>query len=118
MKSPNITPGPWRARLDRHRVGWFRHEIVIGEGNQVVAEVIPHPLSLMNVDTENEKAMAECAAMGHANARAIAAVPQLLAALEDCLSVVETSNRGYGCPPWNEEIKRARAALLSAGYTE
>ena len=105
MKRPNITPGPWR-QASTAQADEYTTRILAGQGTRSfrVAETFAHP----DADTFDE---------AEANARAIAALPDLLSALESCLSIVELSNAGYGCPPWEKEIKGARAALQKAGYT-
>ena len=88
MKRPNITPGEWH-------VGTKPGPIVYGpNGEQVTAE------NLMLPDEENK-----------ANARAIAALPDLLSALEGLMQ------DKYLADPINaERMAPARAALLKAGY--
>lgn len=87
MKRPNITPGPWRLALYNYR-----------------ASV-----------TESGLPVADLQACHHvpygASARAIAAVPELLAALETALSVIE--DLPY---PANYPAEALRAALTKAGY--
>jgi len=98
MEKPNITPGPW----EKHS----------GVGNYDVA-----PTGLYESKTGN------CiCSFGHvhsqnrpeafcANARAIAAVPELLAALEKALSIIEDTPY-----PGNYAAADIRAALEKAGY--
>ena len=65
MKTTQHTPGPWRIAPDMH-----------GIGNNLVAGVID----------ATGYAIANCGSSGNANARLIAAAPDLLAALQDLVS--------------------------------
>lgn len=93
MKRPNITPGKWiKSEKDRHGL-WIE----------------------TNEDEPEEICMVSAATVSYpefrANIKAIAAVPELLAALETALSVIE--DLPY---PANYPAEALRAALTKAGY--
>lgn len=97
MKKPNITPGPWKT--DRR----FPASIIAGE-----PEETPHGLAADSI----------CKVMGSAlpnyktNLQAIAALPDLLAALEGLIL------DKYLADPINaDRMAPAKAALIKAGYT-
>lgn len=99
------TPGPWKAK----RVDSFHpyHEIVTVDYDVQVARVYETPDSMDSIDPQ-----------GKANARLIAAAPDLLAACRDALSI-------FGAPDWSaprhlqaqrgEWEKRARDAIAEGG---
>lgn len=98
MTKPNITPGPWRAKC--HEGEYF-----VGHGND-----LPSALFLMN-SVSNQKE----------DAKAIAAVPDLLAALEKALESLEAIH-DHGFPGITNNDAQdaesgAKAALIKAGYT-
>jgi hypothetical protein len=99
MKAPNITPGKWRldARLSSPLTlsGAGKHLATFHRDGNTTAQI--HPSA---GETE-------------ANARLIAAAPQLAEALELALSVIE--DLPY---PQNWPAEKLRSALLDAGYTE
>jgi hypothetical protein len=108
MTRPNITPGPWYNHRKDSTVDFFTdkwkpfHSFIAGEGFQ--------PAAIFN-DGEINRGIAE------ANAQAIAAVPDLLAALEDTTKALEAlwQITTKGMP--NETLDAAKAALTKAGYT-
>jgi len=95
MKRPNITPGSWH-------VGTNPGPIVYGQkGEQVTG------WNALLEDGENQ-----------ANCQAIAALPDLLAALEAALSLLECANdhqREAGRLEYDTQT--AKNALIKAGYT-
>ena len=83
MKRPNITPGPWAQNVDT---------AFLGDAFHAVCHPLHHPQSV-------------------ANCQAIAALPDLLAALEGLLQ------DKYLADPINaDRMKPAREALTKAGY--
>jgi hypothetical protein len=101
MKAPNITPGPWTPELPT--AGFY--DPIAPDGSRVC--FIP---SRSNPGKNTE-----------ANARLIAAAPQLAAALEAILSPSNTHYRKGSHPAAIvnlEVIEKAKTALLAAGYTE
>jgi hypothetical protein len=93
MKRPNITPGPWS----------------LGEKDPLL------------VDTELWYIASAHANVGEgssrANARAIAALPDLLTALETAERSLRPATRGALKDYVSPELALIRAALLKAGYT-
>ncbi len=85
MKKPNITPSPWAANVD---TVWTARS--------------SHLMTCFPLHDEQSRA----------NAQAIAALPELLAALESCL--LRLDNHDEQSAP---ECLQARAALTKAGYT-
>jgi len=102
MKKPNITPGPWNKRPFgpiANTVGNVRY----------IAEVCPHAKG-DKLDEEDE-----------ANAKAISALPECLAALEStALSKEHEPNPNDNGDPclcfYCRNIRQAKAALEKAGY--
>lgn len=95
MTRPNITPGPWVNNADT---------VYMGQKSAFLAVCSPwnHPESV-------------------ANARAIAAVPALLEALEAMLEAYAPYHQQTVDHRGNEDslhssVKKARAALTAAGY--
>jgi hypothetical protein len=86
------TPGPWLARMEDHT-------IFVGTGTQNVAEVIP--------DTMDEAEL-------RANARLIAAAPDLLAALQTLLADMEAEYRDRNGDADHDGMDKARAAVAGA----
>lgn len=114
MKRPNITPGPWNFQPCPENT-WNVSGHVLAKGQSI------------------ETATAMC--KGEVNARAIAAVPALLEALENLfkrLQAVEVSKRWHEKPEEMDEaefirliseevaergfLSEARSALVAAGY--
>lgn len=93
MTRPNITPGPWTSKISKggYILQTTCYRIAEGESNMPVALL---PLN---------HAMRDDPSISEANARAIAAVPALLEALEQLANDQEV---GF----------IARAALTAAGY--
>lgn len=91
MKKPDITPGPWKTFEPSYA------DNIAGNKGQVLA--------ITDRQEKNWKA----------NFRAIAALPDLLDALERILFLGKAE--GFG--EWEEweEVKDAKAALIKAGYT-
>ena len=97
MKRPNVTPGNWHLGK---RAG-AEHGAIYGAKGEEIAL----PLGFFMEDQEAK-----------ANARAIAALPDLLAALEDAYETLKSLHfQAYdGC---HESEVAAKAALIKAGYT-
>ena len=93
MKRPQITPGPWKLSEDEMEV--FQTSNVYNSEGQTI--------------TLGSSALPQL--QRKANARAIAALPALLEALELALSVIE--DLPY---PQNWPAEKLRAALRLAGY--
>jgi hypothetical protein len=93
MKRPNITPESWHIGK---RAG-AEHGAIYGAKGEEIAL----PLGFFMDDQEAK-----------ANARAIAALPDLLAALETSLSIIEDIPH-----PGNYAAESIRQALVKAGYT-
>jgi len=97
MKRPQITPGPWKEARKSHFC-------IVGNGGTFVADMRPSA-STAGISTPRQEA----------NARAIAAIPALLEALEDCLQSLQRlpdSPDAYRATC----IFQAREALRLAGY--
>ena len=94
MKKPNITPGPWAhgPAMERADCGFRIH----------TPESAAYGMAHVYSPGPNAEA----------NAQAIAAVPDLLEALERALSIIE--DLPY---PQDYAAKDLRAALTKAGYT-
>lgn len=93
MKRPNTTPGPWRLALSTYRA----------------------------TITQSGLPVADIQACHHepwkANAQAIAAVPDLLEALE-CLALdLRNAAKGHGIGNLDTMAGLAESALAKAGYT-
>lgn len=107
MTRPNITPGPWHvSNLD---------QIWDETGDIKIAEICELPrvyiAGSMRPNSEQETA----------NSKAIAAVPALLEALEAMLEAYAPYHQQTVDHRGNEEslhssVKKARAALIAAGY--
>lgn len=101
MKKPNITPGPWAPVFDNPLSILQGHTIKAqDEARTPVAEAF-----------KGRGASPKGAAEQKANARAIAALPDLLEALEQCLRFVTVTPHD---PAFHDRIV---AALTKAGYT-
>ena len=87
MKRPNITPGEWK-RNEHGRI------LANGDTLGVIGVSLPH---YANAEAE-------------ANARAIAALPKVLAALE-------TLAHGLNYDESSNDYQIVKAALIEAGYT-
>ena len=104
MKRPNITPGKWKKRTANGKT------IVCREDSQTVGV----PLDVCRVWQSS---------FTEANARAIAALPALLTALEALHAIGKDGvamRHETGKPTWSalEETKKlTQAALIQAGYT-
>jgi hypothetical protein len=109
MTPPNITPGPWR-QASTAQADEYTTRILAGQGTRSfrVAETFAHP----NADTFDE---------AEANARAIAAIPDLLKVLEPVQCVgnanINLMSREQAVNLLREIRDTQRAALLKAGYT-
>ncbi len=105
MKRPNITPGPWTVR---------QADCVYSDiKGRFVCDCERTPF---------DKRPAPPDAQDGSNAQAIAALPDLLAALEKMLEAYapyhqETVNHRGGEDGLHSAVKAARAALTLAGYT-
>ena len=95
------TPGPWRIAPDMH-----------GIGNNLVAGVID----------ATGYAIANCGSSGNANARLIAAAPELLAALQwvvECFDGDPSDNPDWQYQDQSHAVDRAKLAIAKAtGSTE
>jgi hypothetical protein len=102
MKAPNTTPGPWRIKGE--------------EGMPTDCYIASH--------VRGGEAIAEARTThrlrwdeARANAQAIAALPELLEALEKCHAFFREMQTGGYAIDCDHEADTARAALLKAGYT-
>ena len=102
MKKPNITPGPWAATATPSSE--FAHRAINSDEGYRVATV-GAPRDIKPHISEQT-----------ANAQAIAAVPDLLAALERLLACPDLQFDAME-PESLEAMADARAALTKAGYT-
>lgn len=107
MKQPNITPGPWKEARKSHFC-------IVGNGGTFVADMRPSA-STAGISTPRQEA----------NARAIAALPALLEALEKTFASLEDAREiildldpdaHARTRPLSDQIANARAALRVAGY--
>lgn len=105
MTNPNITPGPWHINGE---------EI---EGLAAPRESSSYYAPVCTMENEWEKSIAE------ANARAIAAVPALLEALELLFTAYEGQTKatnGDELSPFIVDevlaMEKAKSALIAAGY--
>ena len=97
MKRPNITPGPW---------------FVMQAANKPVKiETLTCRLICTMADTPEDQREA------NARARAIAALPALMAALEKCHNFMRELQTGGYCIDCDHEKDVTQAALTAAGYT-
>lgn len=104
MKQPNITPGPWHTNPDKATAAdvWTDHDNV----RRFVA-CCPKGFKGQRQQTQDQWAE---------DAQAIAALPDLLAALERCLPFVikhAAQSGGDGALT----LAATKAALTKAGYT-
>ena len=111
MKRPNITPGPWKTNKDPEVIADIWTEKSSSDGLRQFVAASPFCGDRDKMGREKARKQWAC------DAQAIAALPELLEAMERLFSIVEISNAGYGCPPWEREIVQAKAALEKAGYT-
>ncbi len=93
MKKPEITPGPWNLKT--------LHGSTNGQIYGKNGEKIAKPLCFFMFDSEVK-----------ANGKAIAALPDLLEALERAVSIIEDLPH-----PENIPAQDLRQALVKAGYT-
>ena len=94
MKRPNITPGPWKEARKSHFC-------IVGKGGTFVADMRPWA-SAPGLSTPRQEA----------NARAIAALPALLEALEAVYAHRKGEHLCMESAPYNQ----ITAALTLAGY--
>ncbi len=107
------TPGPWRwepdARDDEHR-----KDRLVSDG--------PGPLNHDDVLTwDTDEPVGDAwVGVSEADARLIAAAPELADALEELVDLVKVLHEHYQGEdaPYPEELDRARAALKAAGRGE
>jgi hypothetical protein len=97
MKAPNITPGPWILDPDER-----------GDGFWIDSDTA-EPDEIANACTSHLDAV-----QAKANARLIAAAPQLAEALERLLRVASVEL----AETRPDVLEQAKTALLAAGYTE
>lgn len=109
------TPGPWKMRNRTGNHDWNNWRIAAEDGPGRVGGICRLDESLTGEESE-------------ANARLIAAAPELLEALRETLEfAIEANNRiqppeskeemesGFGCNSWTVDVfKRARAAIAKA----
>ena len=93
MKKPEITPGPWLLRTALYS-----------------AHITNGGLPVADVQACHDQKWRE-------NSRAIAALPDLLEALENLVIACDTAPPVSFLQHISEVNKRARAALTKAGYT-
>ncbi len=100
----NTTPGPWRVGLTRTKVGrrYVDSLAVFPNNGTTVCVVSSH--ALIQRDSARDEA----------NARLIAAAPELLAALVDLANNVETDLSGYWTESTSNFMQQARAAIAKA----
>jgi hypothetical protein len=106
MTRPNITPGPWR-QASTAQADEYTTRILAGQGTRSfrVAETFAHP----DADNFDE---------AEANARAIAAVPDLLKVLERTVVGIGITDHGEEYVEISREDYQAMiAALFKAGYS-
>lgn len=92
MKKPNITPGPWRLITSLYKAA-------VTSGGLPVANIQACHLEPWR-----------------ANATAIAALPDLLKALETSLAACEATQEAIPTDETPKAIREIRAALTKAGY--
>ena len=108
MKKPNITPGPWRILDDYHAS--FHNEFT------------PRIEDVWEIGNR-EEGSTPAYATSEANGKAIAAVPDLLAALEQCLPDWHADDNGTLANGRSAgeisvgDMRAIKAALTKAGYT-
>ena len=90
------TPGPWEVLLHRFEAKRPFYKVAAGDEVVTVADVPQHPLDPWNAE---------------ANARLIASAPEMLEALDACLSELEDWNFGHES---SEGQLLARAAIAKA----
>lgn len=106
MKRPQITPGQWREyNLTKGRI--LKNWSVCDSRGCRIAKI--------------EEMPGQCSAEEHANARAIAALPALLEALESMLEAYAPFHQKSVDHKGGEEglhsaVRKTRAALTLAGY--
>ena len=97
MKRPNITPGKWS-------IGINPGEVFSADRNKRIVDNSYVPTECSRVEYSEQERVD--------NARAIAALPDLLEALEACLLRLDAHD-DQSAP----ECTQARKALIKAGYT-
>lgn len=132
MKRPPITPGHWDMHTDI-RTGpgpeynpWYDQWILDSDTRKLMAIMEVPRLATTKAHTlEVLREHRECMEEVGANAVAIAALPQLLEALEAIVKADEDATKQlkelYGIQPSEGALhlqSMARAALIAAGYTE
>lgn len=95
------TPGPWSFDHD-----WRRFPTIFGADKKKVATIEKDGFPAKNVRTAAQEA----------NARLIAAAPELLEALEGiCSAFTQPGNDGwFSDPVHSDEVNKARAAIAKA----
>jgi len=99
MKRPNITPGPWQLSSD--------YNSGRKDGQRIAIICAPHP----------EGGGQNIAEAVQRDARAIAALPDLLSALEDTYAGLSALWAIHAHGAQNDTLEAAKAALIKAGYT-
>jgi hypothetical protein len=100
------TPGPWRVGLNEH--GGAHIVSDAGVDSQLIGETVGGGYCGLQLNDHGK-------AISLANARLIAAAPEMAEALKDLLALVDR-HRGYALSSFEyEETKAARAALSKAG---
>lgn len=108
MKAPPITTGPWAAQYD--------NPCCVIPGHTIKAnDICKTPIGIVCKGTgASPKGIKE----QKANARAIAALPEVLGTLADCVLSMEGLLAALKQKPEdNETLVAAKAALIKAGYT-
>lgn len=98
MKRPNITPGEWT--VNEAEIKFFQASNIYSEKDEVIT------LGCSQIKDKAE-----------ANARAIAALPKVLAALETSLAMAEAVQEVMPTDELPKAIAEIKAALIEAGYT-
>ena len=90
MSAPKFTPGPWRIERDNSGEPWVRGawDLVVGEGRERMVLASRAPWSTRAAESD-------------ANARLIAAAPELLAALVESIAAHERVE----CPTYDERVE-------------
>lgn len=115
MKRPKITSGPFKLKGVTVEAPAFQLRATTTTDTQTIATVHYRPYGSTN---PSQQPLAEARNL----ARAIAALPDLLAALEKMLEAYapyhqETVNHRGGEDSLHSAVRAARQALIKAGYT-
>ena len=103
MKRPNITPGPWNNPP-------LSHAVDPANGDLSICRIVQTPHDWHSIEAKRAEAE-KWDKQSEANTKAIAALPQLLEALEGLMA------DKYLSDPINaDRMAPAKAALIAAGY--